>query len=143
MIAAALAIALNVAALVAIALWYRRDRLSLIAQRNTARADVARLTPQLASAERDAQEAEERARRSEERRQGVFDANVSLSRKSREADDEAFRVAQEFRDHLDSHACLPTLDGIRSGLDVGDGPEPPLSLETRGVVVPLRKRGGR
>ena len=125
-------LAANIAALVSIAAWYRRDRDDLVG-------DNKRLRTQLASAERDAEEAEERARRSEERRQGAFDANVQLARTRREADDEVFRVTQEFREHLDGHACLPTLNGIRAGLDVGDGPEPPVSLETRGVVVPLRK----
>jgi hypothetical protein len=125
-------LAANIAALVSIAAWYRRDRDDLVG-------DNKRLRTQLASAERDAEVAEERARRSEERRQGAFDANVQLARTRREADDEVFRVTQEFREHLDGHACLPTLNGIRGGLDVGDGPEPPLSLAARGVVVPLRK----
>lgn len=62
-----------------------------------------------------AEKAEADARTAREQRRGSFDANIVLARKRRESDEEAFRVAEEFRQHLDAHVCAPTLDGIRGG----------------------------
>jgi hypothetical protein len=124
----------NIGALASIARWCRQDRADLIAR--------------LLEAENDRGEAEADARTAREQRRGSFDANIVLARKRREADEEAFRVAEEFRQHLDGHGCLPTLDGIRAA-SVGQ-PVPPVPVELRVVEVPQLpapvvsiKRGGR
>jgi hypothetical protein len=138
----ALAIAANIAALVNIAVWYRRDRDERHGEHDAEWAgECLRLHALKASAEAD-------ARQAEERRQGAFDANVNLARKRREADDEVFRVTQEFREHIDGHACLPTLDGVRAANTTRGLPPEDLALIAGGQgfgskVVPLHKRGAK
>jgi hypothetical protein len=119
----------NIGALASIARWYRQDRADLIAR--------------LLEAENDRDEAEADARTAREQRRGSFDANIVLARKRREADEEAFRVAEEFRQHLGGHGCLPTIDGIRGGKYTATEGDTPVYDSMASNVVVLPKRGAR
>ena len=73
-----------------------------------------------------------------------------IARKAREDADWNKMIHEITRAELDRvtdrHTVLLSLDGIRADVAEGatyDGPEPPLSIETRANVTPLRGKGGR
>lgn len=109
------------------------------------RAEVEAAEIRANNAEQRADVAEDKARAEKERRLGAHDANILLARKRREADEHAFLVAEEFRQHLDAGGCLPTLDAIRAtertGAEVAEIVER-VGQRVRGEVVPIRGRKG-
>jgi hypothetical protein len=127
----ALAIALNIAALVSIAAWYRRDRADLLDDLAGARADALDARADLLEARTDLDMETEAHKH----------ALVKLARAERKAaDDRVLATVEAFRRNLDEHdaayVCLPTLDGIRAA-SVGM-PVPPTPVELREPSARLR-----
>jgi hypothetical protein len=130
----ALAIALNIAALVSIAAWYRRDRADLLDDLAGARADALDARADLLEARTDLDMETEAHKH----------ALVKLARAERKAaDDRVLATVEAFRRNLDEHdaayACLPSIDAIRSGHYTPTAGDTPL-YDAEAVVVPIRGR---
>jgi hypothetical protein len=122
----AIALLANVAALVGIAAWYRRQNDAILADLRESRADWLEARIDL-----------------HQERTAHQHALKTLARKERQAaDDRIMALVEKFRADLDAHdaafCCLPTLSAA-SNVTPSDGPAP-IYDELRGVVVPIGKK---